>query len=256
MCRWLSYLGEPVYLERFLFEQEYSLIEQSLRARRAVTTTNGDGFGVGWYGDRDEPGVFREVLPAWNDSNLRTLAHHIRSTLFFAHVRASTGTATMRANCHPFTAGRWLFMHNGQIGGYEKVRRALDNTLNDDLFLLRTGTTDSEAMFLHFLSHAPDQNPKAALEAMIRTVCEVIDDADHEDPFRMTVSFSDGERLFAARYSTDPNPPTLYYRQADGHVVVVSEPLDDVEESWIAIPPSGFLECGVDHACTVTTLDV
>jgi predicted glutamine amidotransferase len=62
-------------------------------------------------------------------------------------VRASTGGATSRMNCHPFTAGRWSFMHNGQIGGFERIRRPLENSLSDAGFAQREGTTDSELFF-------------------------------------------------------------------------------------------------------------
>ncbi len=147
MCRWLTYSGAPIYLEKLLFEPENSLIHQSLQARKGRVATNGDGFGIGWYGERDVPGVYHEILPAWNDSNLKSLSHQLQSTLFFAHVRASTGTATSRLNCHPFSHGKWLFMHNGQIGGYDKVRRALDQLIPDALYPYRQGTTDSELMF-------------------------------------------------------------------------------------------------------------
>jgi predicted glutamine amidotransferase len=40
------------------------LISQSLRARHSHVTTNGDGFGIGWYGERLTPGVYRDILPA------------------------------------------------------------------------------------------------------------------------------------------------------------------------------------------------
>ena len=126
----------------------HSLIHQSLHAEEAKTGTNGDGFGVGWYGARPEPGLYREVRPAWSDENLRSICAQVRSPLFFAHVRAATGTATTRANCHPFVHGRWMFMHNGQIGGYGAVRRALEQLIPDDLYTARAGTTDSEALFL------------------------------------------------------------------------------------------------------------
>ncbi|MCB2055271.1 MAG: class II glutamine amidotransferase, partial [Geminicoccaceae bacterium] len=116
MCRWLVYRGDEIFMEELILQPHNALIHQSLRARLAPTVTNGDGFGVGWYGARPEPGVFRDILPAWNDPNLRNIAQQVRSRLFMAHVRASTGTATSRANCHPFAFGRWLFMHNGQIG--------------------------------------------------------------------------------------------------------------------------------------------
>ena len=121
MCRWLAYSGPPLRLDAILFKPENSLIQQSLRAQRSRSVTNGDGFGVGWYSDEPGPGVFRDIHPAWNYENLRNLAEQIRARLFFAHVRASTGTTTSRSNCHPFRHGDWLFMHNGQIGSFEKV---------------------------------------------------------------------------------------------------------------------------------------
>ena len=128
MCRWIAYHGEPTVLEDLILKPSHSLVEQSLGARKGATRTNGDGYGIGWYGMRDEPGIFREALPAWNDPNLHSLAQHIVSPLIFAHVRASTGTETTRANCHPFAHGNWMFMHNGQIGGYELCRRPLEKS--------------------------------------------------------------------------------------------------------------------------------
>lgn len=83
MCRWLAYAGAPVFLDSLVSAPEHSLIAQSLRARQSVATTNGDGFGIGWYGDRPEPGLFRDTLPAWNDGNLLSLCEQIRSRLFF-----------------------------------------------------------------------------------------------------------------------------------------------------------------------------
>ena len=51
--------------------------EPVLQAR--AQTTNGDGFGVGWYDAASAPGLFRSVEPAWNGQNLRELADHISS---------------------------------------------------------------------------------------------------------------------------------------------------------------------------------
>jgi glutamine amidotransferase len=102
MCRWLAYAGPELLIERLLFAPSNSLIQQSLSAQQSIVPTNGDGFGLGWYGDQSLPGLFRDTLPAWNDANLRSISEQIRSRLFFAHVRASTGTSTSRENCHPF----------------------------------------------------------------------------------------------------------------------------------------------------------
>ena len=116
MCRWLAYSGSPLSIHDLLYRPEHSLIDQSLHSTMGAETTNGDGFGIGWYGvGYDEPGVFHSVEPAWNDRNLRDMAQHIISPLVFAHIRASTGTAVQETNCHPFRHGNWLWMHNGGI---------------------------------------------------------------------------------------------------------------------------------------------
>jgi predicted glutamine amidotransferase len=107
MCRWLAYSGSPIPLEVVLLKRDRSLIDQSLHSRLGATTTNGDGFGVGWYDGAEAPRLYRSTHPAWNDRNLRELAAGIRSPLFLAHIRASTGTAIQETNTHPFRHGRW-----------------------------------------------------------------------------------------------------------------------------------------------------
>src|SRR5436190_13777893 len=98
MCRWLAYSGSPILLSEALFAPAHSLIDQSLHSELGAETTNGDGFGVGWYGDGGTPAVFRSVEPAWHDRNLRELAGHVTSPHFFAHIRASSGTAVQQTN--------------------------------------------------------------------------------------------------------------------------------------------------------------
>src|SRR5438552_2813792 len=136
------------------------------------------------------PCIYLDILPAWNDPNLRSLSHQIRSGLFFAHVRASTGTATSRANCHPFSHDGWLFMHNGQVGGYDRVRRRLENLVPDDLFMHRQGTTDSELFFLLLFAHGLEQDPVAALNRVTQLMLWTAREAEVSEPFRMTAALS------------------------------------------------------------------
>ena len=143
---------------------------QSLSALKSAGSTNGDGFGLGWYGERPEPGLYREVRPAWSDENLRHLCRHIRSPLFFAHVRASTGTPTTRPNCHPFAYGRWMFMHNGQIGDWSLIRRQVEALIPDALYKARIGTTDSEAVFLAILGAGAETDPVGATMRTLATL--------------------------------------------------------------------------------------
>lgn len=243
MCRWLTYCGDPIYLDKVLFEPRNSLINQSLRARHSHVTTNGDGFGIGWYTDRPTPGVYRDILPAWNDQNLKSLSHQIRAGLFLAHVRASTGTATSRANCHPFAHGKWLFMHNGQVGGYERARRRLEGMIDDRFYSHRVGTTDSELIFYMLFSEGLETDPAGALMRTIGKIEAVTREAGVEAPLKFTAVLSDGAHIYAVRHATDAAPPTLFHLRRDDHFMVVSEPLDEDEDcqSWREVPSGRML---------------
>jgi len=248
MCRWLAYYGHLIHLDEVLFKLENSLIRQSLHARWTHSVTNGFGFGVGWYGDRAEPGLFRDVLPAWNDDNLPSLSGQICSPLFFAHVWASTGTATARANFHPFRAGRWLFMHNGHVGDYERARRPLDALIPDALYGGRSGTTDSEAIFLLLLANGLDENPGAAFAATVAQVEGVMAASGCTAPLCLTAAATDGRRIHALRYATGGEAPSLFYGSAGagagGATMVLSESLGSAENRWIAVPDYHLLEAG------------
>lgn len=246
MCRWAAYIGQPIYLEDIVSRPGHSLVRQSQCATQCHTATNADGFGLAWYGDREEPGLYRDVMPAWSDPNLRSLTAQVKSHLFLAHVRASTGTATSRNNCHPFTVGRWSFMHNGQIGGYDAFRRDAEMLIPDALYPHRKGATDSEALFLVALGEGLDRDP---LGAMARATArfEALSRAKGCAPYvRLTCAFSDGDTLYAIRYATDDLAPTLYHRWSAGRAgrAVVSEPLEQDETDWIEVPRGSFCRFG------------
>ena len=115
---------------------------------------NGDGFGVGYYTDPalgPEPCIFTSTIPAWNCINLARIASKTVSSLIFAHVRATTEGNLSDQNCHPFTHGSLMFMHNGGIGGWQHVKRPLTSSLNDRWFMGVQGSTDSEWAFALFL---------------------------------------------------------------------------------------------------------
>lgn len=257
MCRWVAYSGTPVYLETLVAKPERSLISQSVHALEAKAGTNGDGFGLGWYGDHAEPGLFHETLPAWSDDNLLSLCRQIRSRLFFAHVRASTGTATTRANCHPFAVGPWLFMHNGQIGGYRGLRRDIDALIPEELYDYRNGTTDSEALFLVMQARGMADDPVGAAVSTLGTVAELQARRGIRAPIRFTAALTDGKRLFAFRCSSDRKAPSLYYRTAaDGSVTTVSEPLDDNCVDWLPVPEGHVLIVEPGSASTLRPLTI
>ena len=266
MCRWLAYSGTPIRLEELLVKRDRSLIDQSLHARQGATTTNGDGFGVGWYDEGGTPRLYRSVHPAWNDRNLRELAAGVSSPLFFAHIRASTGTAIQETNTHPFRHGRWLWMHNGLIREFPRLKRDLLFAVDDSLYPSIEGTTDSEAMFYLALTFGLESEPIDAVGRMVGFVEESGRRAGVEHPIQMTVAATDGRTVWAFRYSSEGNSRSLYFSTrmdalkamypesdelaglGDETRAVVSEPLGDLQGAWNEVPEShvGIVRPGSD----------
>jgi glutamine amidotransferase len=267
MCRWLAYSGSPIRLEELLVKRDRSLIDQSLHARQGATTTNGDGFGVGWYEEGDPPRVYRSTHPAWNDRNLRELAAGISSPLFLAHIRASTGTAIQETNTHPFRYGNWLWMHNGLIREFPLVKRDLVLAIDDSLFTSIEGTTDSEVMFYLALTFGLEDDPVGAVERMVGFVEQTGREHAVEHPIQMTVATTDGRCIWAFRYSSEGDSRSLYFSTridtlralypdlvelgllSDDARVIVSEPLGDLPGAWNEVPEShvGIVQPGDDE---------
>jgi len=264
MCRWMAYAGDEIYLENLLFLQKNSLISQSLKATKSNFVTNGDGFGVAWYGDRKSPGLFKDVLPAWNDENLKDLSKHIKSKLFFAHVRAATGTSVSRMNCHPYAFENWSFMHNGHIGDWHLHRREIESLISKELYAFRHGTTDSEALFLLALTMGLMNDPIKGMCLAIEKVQRILENHRSSDPLRLTAALSDGKSIWAFRYSTDNASPSLFYGTPDNHQnqckadavsTIASEPFDDHLEHWNEVEESSYISW-VDGAVAVSRLSI
>ena len=202
MCRWLAYSGSPILLKEALYAPAHGLIDQSLHSRLGAETTNGDGFGIGWYGAPPIPGVFHSTEPAWNDQNLHELSEHISSSHFFAHVRAAIGSAVQQTNCHPFRHGRWLFMHNGYINEFDKLKRDLVLAVDPSLYPQIKGQADSEVLFYLALTLGLERDPPSAIEQAIGLVEALGRRHGVADPFQGTIATTDGERTWAFRYAS------------------------------------------------------
>jgi glutamine amidotransferase len=260
MCRWLGYFGDPIRIEELVYNTSHSLVEQSRSARFTSHLTNADGFGIGWYGSEERPGVYRNISPAWSDRNLQDLCAQIRSSLFLAHVRAATGTPVQETNSHPFRHGRWLFVHNGFVDQYARLRRDLLLAIDPQLFGRIEGTTDSELLFFLALTFGLADEPLPALERMAGFVETTGRSHGVADPLQMTLGLTDGERLYAVRYASGEIVPNSLYVSNDAHDVrllypenerlqhlsdearaVVSEPLSSLPGLWRDLPPSTAL---------------
>lgn len=261
MCRWIAYTGEPIFLDSLVTQPMHSLVKQSLDSRLNITaagkllSTNGDGFGIGWYDKRDEPGIFKDDLPAWHDQNLNNICHQVKSHLFFAHVRATTTGEIQRTNCHPFSYKQWLFQHNGHVTQYENIRRELQMDIAPSLFPQLKGTTDSETFFLLALTYGLQESPKKALQKMTLRVLKALKKSDPDGILNLSCAISDGITLYTLRFSHNEDAMTQFY-STDRHcfndfaesgelmpcdgTVIVSEPLDKASDKWTEIPNNTF----------------
>jgi len=258
MCRFTLYMGEPIQLSTLLMEPEHSLIRQSTHSREREEPLNGDGFGVGWYAadPRLEPAVFRSITPAWNNRNLVNLTRVVASGCILAHVRAATQSSGVNeANCHPFRFGSHLFMHNGDVGSFRGVRRAMLASVRDEAFDNVYGSTDSEHVFALVIDEMlrapaglePSERMARALEAAIQRVVELVAKHGQGEPSYLNCALSDGHNAVVSRFANDPDyaPESLYYfsgalyPSVDGRsarsVIVSSERLT-ADPGWREIP--------------------
>ncbi|KAF9961194.1 hypothetical protein BGZ72_004524 [Mortierella alpina] len=258
-----------------LTKPAHSIINQSFDSRLRLDNRrpiNGDGFGVGWYESEPDPEldpapcIFTSVTPAWNNMNLIRLAEKIKSPLVFAHVRASTAGSVSENNCHPWQYGRLMFMHNGNIANFHLIKRKVQESLSDEIFLSVNGNTDSEWSFAVFLSllESPLQSEPFCYtklkDAMLRTIEKLnawAKNAGITEASMMNFAVTDGVSVVCTRYisSKTLEAASLYYSSGTrfesykpGHyrmvkadrrediVVIASEPLTFEKADWLTIP--------------------
>lgn len=280
MCRFICYRGPSLLLEELLYVPPNSLILQSYRARERAEPLNGDGFGVGWYapGSDPTPCVFTSVTPAWGNQNLHRLAGHIRSPCYFAHVRAaSAGMRISEENCHPFQNGPYLWMHNGAIGEFARIKRRLRASLDDAAYESIQGTTDSEHAFAVFLTLIRDGGAASASalgDALVETIRQLecwTSEAGVRVPSFYNFAVTDGERLALARYGSDSHlePVSLYFTigtrlvvdngrmklqrwpHDEPSIIVASEPLTEERDGWKRVAPNHILTVSGDFEVSV-----
>lgn len=241
LCRFLAFIGEPILIEDLMTDQTHSLVSQSMAAREAKTDVNADGCGLGWYGERAVPGIYRSILPAWSDPNLPGLMGQIRSRLFMAHVRSATSGGVSYTNCHPFMHSNRLFMHNGMISNYRKLRARVEALIDETLYENCHGTTDSEALFHIALSRGLLTDPHAAITSTLTEIMRITARQGQPERVRFASALSDGQELWGFRWASDDHPPTLYYRPVGSGTVLASEPFDEENDAWNAVPPNTAL---------------
>ncbi len=279
-------MGPEILLADLLYSSENSLILQSYKSKERKEPLNGDGFGVGWYSPiiSPTPCVFTSLKPAWNNQNLRRLSEHVKSSCFFAHVRAaSPGMRVCEANCHPFQFGRYLWMHNGTIQGFRQIRRRLRSSLPDSLYNAIEGTTDSEHAFAVYLKLLGDTETQHSVDEMGQALVSTIVQLERwtaetkiAAPSYYNFAVTDGQNVAAIRYVSDQTvePASLYfaagrkYQCADGvcqlvdcephekSIVIASERLSEDSAHWIRVAPNHVLTVNRDLEAKVELMEI
>lgn len=279
MCRFALYLGSDITISSLVTEPTNSIIHQSFHSHEREEPLNGDGFGIAWYAEgQGTPAVFKDITPAWNNLNLLDLARVTHTSCLLAHVRAaSPGFPVQRLNCHPFSWGPFAFMHNGTVGGFPKIRRALLEILSEEAFAAVQGSTDSEHVFGliidQYKSAIKKERPLAAMETAIRMAIGRIEELRHhagvDEPSLLNLAISDGHRAVVSRFVSQESRQanTLYVHSGARYVceeglcrmkprseearavVVASEPLSD-DAGWNPVPPNHLVV--VDDQLSVT----
>ena len=270
MCRFIAYIGAPIRMDDLIIKPKNSLINQSIHAHETDVPLNGDGFGIGWYmPDLDPyPGLYVSVRPAWNEQNLQYLAPKIKSDCIFAHVRAASQGNVNEINCHPFHHDKYLFMHNGDIEGFSKIRRHLLADLSDRAFNCIEGQTDTEHLFAVFLDNIfktgkPSLSPEEMAEALEKSIHYIADlkvKYNASPDSYINAAVTDGDVMVAIRYVSSPDlqASSLHYSEGSAYecvegmcrmrtdkselaVLVVSEPLTSYRHEWKEIPVNNLL---------------
>ncbi|MFE0640986.1 ergothioneine biosynthesis protein EgtC [Streptomyces sp. NPDC058877] len=228
MCRHIAYLGEPVALGELLVRPPHALLRQSWEPRTQDSgVVNADGFGVGWYAEGDPvPARYRRAGPIWGDFSFADLARVVRSGAFLGAVRGATlPGADGEAAAAPFTAGPWLFSHNGSVERWSDSLAELASVLPAQELLQLEARTDSALLWglvLHRL-RAGDA-PGAALADTVREVAAAVPGA------RLNLLLTDGAQIAATAWRN-----SLWYLSGHDRVVVASEPYDD-DPHWREVP--------------------
>ncbi|GAA5992113.1 hypothetical protein JCM10908_001773 [Rhodotorula pacifica] len=276
MCRWIAYFSpQPILLGDVIERPKHSIIKQiddhylpQLQKHYARdrasdggfspnALTNVDGFGIGWYSSVGaqyrslsaaeethpaapewEPVVYRNTMPPLHDPNLTNLCGAIESPVVFGHVRA--GSPVALTNCHPYTAGSFMLMHNGTIGGFFDALPKTLPLISTNARRIIKGTTDSEhffALFLTFLDPDGDwtgaYHPDViatALASAVRTIVRFCTPpggwpSPSSDAGGMSTHISlnlalchAGTSFFALRFACpeQQDPPSLYWSTESG----------------------------------------
>jgi glutamine amidotransferase len=228
VCRHLAWIGRSRTLATLVLDPPHGLLRQSYAPReQRHGKVNADGFGVGWYapGVRRGPARYRRAQPIWTDASFASLAGVVSSGVVLAAVRSATPPfPSDEAGAAPFTAGPWLFSHNGAVADFAQASLELRSRLPAAAAAGVEGPSDA-ALLWAMLRHRLESG-----QALPDALTGVVGDAVAAGGGRLNLLATDGQSVAATTYGD-----TLFTRREDDGVVIASEPFDD-QPGWDRVP--------------------
>lgn len=210
-------------------------VESAFDGLRELAAEHKDGWGIARFEPGHPPSIEMRVdtaekCPRFIERGreyVQSLAVHIRL--------ASVGTVHERNN-HPFSAGKWVFMHNGTLKRFKdspELRARFDHEIDPALRHFR-GETDSERCFALFRTYLgagdSDAEVRAALTRVFR-FAERTCDVGEGKRSAMNFLVTDGKRFFCTRRDR-----TLFATAGAEVASIASEKLKLEGADWREVP--------------------
>ncbi len=216
---------------------------------RKLAAEHRDGWGVATFPDNAQ--IETRITSAESCERFDALGN-LTTQAMLVHIRlASVGTVHER-NTHPFSAGRWVFMHNGTLKNFERARARIEAEISPAIRAELRGETDSERCFALFRTYLENrqgfEDVIAALSRTFRTAEAICD--DHHEGTRSAMNFvvSDGTRVFATRRDR----PLLATWRADLAAIASAELLPGT--SWREVDNESMVT--IDEGLNVRTHEI
>lgn len=250
MCRLLGIAAAAPYeFGLLLREAPHSMARLSREHRDGWGVATHEGAaGYGWA-------VHKSVRVAEEDPSFAADARRARGRMLVAHVRQKTVGPTRLSNTHPFSAGPWVFAHNGTV----RDLTFLEERTSPARRIEREDATDSEKFFGYLLSQLDERelfHAPASVETDEVVRRAVLAATERSDFGTLDFLLSNGTTLYAGRFG---RPLYLMERTPVGHapvapdgavpvsarhcVAIASEPLTD--EPWTTIEQGTLLRLDV-----------
>jgi glutamine amidotransferase len=225
-----------------------------------------DGVGLGTFDPDGAPVVHKRPVAAYCDTEFARAARETTSSTFLAHIRYASTGGLRTENTHPFEQDGRLFAHNGVVGGLDRLRDAVGETLTG----LVHGDTDSELVFALITAYARRLGDLGeAIAAAARWIGASL------PVYALNLIITTPTDLWALRYP-DTHPLYVLARPAGGHTgrrhlehasasgrvrvrcgdladapatIVASEPMDE-DPHWRPLNPGELLHVAAGQHLT------